>query len=233
MIPVKQSLTTNTSFSSTNTSSWTLDVSTASKVMRSPNFLSSLLYDPLRVLKCFIFARMQESQYGFLYLWVNLWFKLFASLLSVPLLATLDSPSTTSISMSSSSPSATSSGAPCPSSSRSVSSPPGGPSYGVPDAYPSSSDGISSPGDAVFLRRFPAFLFFFTLSFLTCWESSWPSFDTSNPLSPSRYTLRDVRPTSSKSSKLSILSWKCSSWSWIFDVCWHSYGVHSYVPRSM
>ena len=33
--------TTNTSFSRTSTSSWTLDVSTASKVMRSPNFLSS------------------------------------------------------------------------------------------------------------------------------------------------------------------------------------------------
>ena len=44
------------------------------------------------------------------------------------------------------------------------------------------------------------------LLLLELWEPSWSSFNTSKPLSPSRCTLRDGRPTSSRSSKFSSKS---------------------------
>ena len=107
----------NTSRSNATPSSYaTCFESTMSNVTRSPNFLRLLLNAPRLVLKCFILARTQDSQYGFLKRWVSKWTSVFASCFSVPLLARRVSPSTMSTSSWPSSSSKTS---------RSASTPPG------------------------------------------------------------------------------------------------------------
>ena len=67
------------------------------------NFVSFLWNAPLNVLRCFIFARTQDSQYGFLKRCVKRCSLVLASCFSAPLLLKRGSPSSSSTSMMSSS----------------------------------------------------------------------------------------------------------------------------------
>ena len=129
IIPVNLSLITSSSLSSQALRYEFLSRSAKSNVTRSPHFFSVRLNAPLYVLKCFIFARMQDWQNGFLYRCVSKWAIVLASAFNAPGLASLGSPSCTSTSIiPSSSPSSSATPPSSPSITSSAASSPSPPS---------------------------------------------------------------------------------------------------------